>query len=76
MKKKRDTIELANGVEANILESLLKEEEIPHFIRSYGDPAYNGIFQLQKGWGAVEAPGEYRERVKEILKGLREGGEE
>ena len=72
MKRKEDIIELANGVEANLLSALLKEEEIPHYIRSYGDLAYNGIFQLQKGWGTVESPREYRSRILEILEGLRE----
>lgn len=72
MKRKGDIIELSNGVEANLLEALLKEEEIPHYIRSYGDPAYDGIFQLQKGWGTVESPREYLPRIREILNGLRE----
>ena len=68
---KDDTIYLENSVEANLLDALLMEENIPHYIRSYGDLAYDGIYQLQKGWGCVEAPEEYRERIRTVLEELR-----
>ena len=66
-----DTIYLENSIEANLLDALLKEENIPHFIRSYGDLAYDGIFQLQRGWGCVESPKEYRDKIRILLQELR-----
>lgn len=55
-----------NEIEAQILDDVLKEEGIPHRIRSFHDSAYNGIFQMQKGWGQLEAPESYKERVREL----------
>ena len=68
---KEDVIHLENNVEANLLETVLKEENIPHYIRSYSDLAYDGIYQFQLGWGCVEAPKEYRDRIRTLLEELR-----
>jgi hypothetical protein len=68
---KDEPIYLENSVEANLVETVLKQEDIPHFIRSYGDLAYDGLFQFQKGWGCVEAPEEYREKIRAVLAELR-----
>ena len=57
---------LSGEIEALTLEQRLLEEGIPYRIRSYHDLAYDGLFQLQKGWGHLEAPEEYRERIKRI----------
>lgn len=54
---------LKNEIEAQVMDELLKEQDIPHYLRSYHDFAYDGLFQLQKGWGHIEAPGEYRHRI-------------
>ena len=62
---------LENQVEAGLLESILKEREIPVSIRCYHDMAYDGLFQLQQGWGAVYAPIEYKDEIMEILHELR-----
>jgi hypothetical protein len=64
---------LDNEVEARVLDDILTEREIPHAIRSYHDLAYNGLFQMQKGWGHVEALVSRRDEVLEILEGLRRG---
>jgi hypothetical protein len=61
---------LNNEVEARLLESVLQEKGIPHVIRTYKDLAYDGIFQLQQGWGHVEAPPEYLAQVKQIYNDL------
>ncbi len=71
MKRKQESIDLENGVEANLLEAILAEENIPHYIRTWNDLAYDGIYQLQKGWGIVETPAEYRDKVRELLAELR-----
>ncbi len=61
---------LENEIEARLLESVLKERNIPHRIRSYHDSAYDGIFQAQKGWGVVLAPSEYEEEIQSIYADL------
>ncbi|NIW78672.1 MAG: hypothetical protein GWN16_04070 [Calditrichae bacterium] len=64
---------LENEFEAQVLEDVLKELGIPHYIRSYHDRAYNGIFQNQKGWGHIEAPPEYHDEILSILADLKQG---
>ena len=61
---------LKNEIEANIISPILKDENIPHVIRSYYDSAYDGIFQLQKGWGHIEAPEEHKSRILEIYRDI------
>lgn len=62
---------LENEIEALLLESVLRERGIPHFLRSYHDTAYDGLFQAQKGWGLLTAPEERLEEILEILQDLR-----
>jgi len=62
---------LENGFEAQLLDSILAERDIPHLMRSYHDTAYDGLYQVAKGWGHVSAPPSYREEVLEILAELR-----
>ncbi|MFZ5517177.1 MAG: hypothetical protein ACOY90_11095 [Candidatus Zhuqueibacterota bacterium] len=59
-----------NEVEARLLEAILKERNIPHVIKSYHDLAYDGLFQLQKGWGHLEAPESYRDEIETICDDL------
>jgi hypothetical protein len=67
-----DIATLNDDVEAMLLEADLKEEGIPHFMVSYWDAAYDGLFQMQHGWGAVRAPRTSRDRILGILSNLRE----
>jgi hypothetical protein len=62
---------LDNEIEAQLLESILKERGIPHLLRSYHDTAFDGLYQTQKGWGYIASPDEYSEEIKEILTDLR-----
>lgn len=62
---------LDNMVEAQILDSMLNEQEIPHMMKTYHDSAYNGLFQMSKGWGHVEAPEEHKKEILAILENLR-----
>ena len=64
---------LDNEIKARLLESVLRDREIPHHIRSYHDSAYDGLFQLQKGWGYVEAPEAYEVEIKQIFRDLEIG---
>lgn len=62
---------LENAIEAQLLGSVLAQYEIPHRLRSYHDTAYDGLFQLQKGWGEVDGPTEARQQILEALAELR-----
>ncbi len=62
---------LENIIEAQIVESILLEQNIPHRIRSFHDTAYDGLFQVQKGWGEIYAPPSYHEEIKIILHAVR-----
>ena len=62
---------LENEIEAQLLDSILTERDIPHRMRSFHDTAYDGLFQTQKGWGTVSAPQDCHEEVLEILSDLR-----
>jgi hypothetical protein len=57
--------------EALLLDSILTERATPHFMRSYYDTAFNGLYQTQKGWGHVSAPASYHEEIMEIISDLR-----
>jgi hypothetical protein len=62
---------LENDIEANLVDSILNEMEIPHVMQSYYDTAYDGLYQTQKGWGHVSAPVSYHEEIKEVVFDLR-----
>jgi hypothetical protein len=62
---------LENEFEAQLLDSVLTERDIPHRLISYHDTAYNGLYQTQLGWGYLAAPETYRNQIEEILADLR-----
>ena len=62
---------LENTFEAQLIESFLNEQNIPHRIRSFHDTAYDGLFQVQKGWGELFAPSELKEDILEIIEMVR-----
>lgn len=62
---------LENAIEAQLLSSVLTQYEIPHRLRSYHDTAYDGLFQLQKGWGEIYGPHEFQQQVLDALAELR-----
>ena len=64
---------LDNEMQAYRIKDILDSEKIPHMIRSYHDAAYDGLFQGQYGWGALEADEEYEERILELI--AEHGGE-
>jgi len=63
---------IENLIEAQVLESALNDQEIPHRIRSFHDTAYDGLFQFQKGWGEIYAPEEWKEEILEIIESNRQ----
>jgi hypothetical protein len=59
-------------VEAEHLGAELTNRNIPHVMRSYHDSALDGLFQLSRGWGRVEAPREHKDAILAILKDIRD----
>ena len=64
---------LESQIEAQLLDSILNERGIPHHIKSFHDTAYDGIYQVQKGWGQISAPASCSEEIAEILSDIRAG---
>jgi len=65
-------IELANDSEAQVVGGLLEEAGIPHYIRTYHDSAYDGLFQTELGWGYVETPSDHAAEVMRIVEDVRQ----
>lgn len=57
---------LNNEIEANLIDGLLTERNIPHLIRSYHDSAYDGLWQFNDGWGRLDAPEEFKDEILKI----------
>jgi hypothetical protein len=66
MQESKRILVLQDVIEAGLLDSLLTERGIPHVMVSYRDSAYDGIYQVSRGWGHVEAPEEYRDHIMAI----------
>jgi len=62
---------LEDTFEAQLVETALQDRAIPHRIRSFHDTAYDGLYQVQKGWGEVQAPESFREIVLETIDNIR-----
>lgn len=60
-----------NIIEAQLIDSILSEQNISHQIRSFHDTAYDGLFQFQMGWGALWAPLSNKQEILEILDDVR-----
>lgn len=63
---------IENHIEAQLLESILNEQDIEHSIQSYHDTAFDGLFQAQKGWGAIYASEQSKTDILEILDTIRQ----
>lgn len=62
---------LENIIEAQLIDSILNEQNIPHMVRSFYDTAYDGLFQFQMGWGELCAPLTYKQEIIDILNDVR-----
>ncbi len=71
MDKKIRIAILNNEFEAQLLEAALNEQQIDHHLECYHDLAYDGIFQLQRGWGTVYASNADRLTVIKIIEDIR-----
>lgn len=60
-------IQPANAAEADIIKKVLEENNISVQVDSFHDTAYDGLFQLQRGWGVIRVPKQDYERAQQIL---------
>jgi hypothetical protein len=58
---------LQNAVEAVRISEILNVNAIPHMIKSFHDSAYDGLWQTQWGWGALEADEADEPRILALL---------
>jgi len=70
MEKYKKIAVLENDIQAQLLDDVLTQQNIPHMMRSYHDSAYDGLFQHSKGWGHVEAPERHEDEILEIIDNL------
>jgi hypothetical protein len=71
MDDERTRLALENQVEASLLDLLLVQDGVPHFVRSFQDRAYGRLWQFQQGWGYVETPIRYASGVQALLDLIR-----
>jgi len=76
MREKQAQLPLTSAVEAMILEELLEQDGVPHFIRSFQDRAYGALWQFKEGWGFVEIPVQYASGVEALLSLMRRSRED
>ena len=62
---------LDNLIEAQLISSILDQRDIVHRLRSYHDTAYDGLFQVQKGWGELYASRENKQEILAVLEEMR-----
>jgi hypothetical protein len=67
MRESQAQLPLTSAVEAMILDELLDQDGVPHFIRSFQDRAYGALWQFKEGWGFVEIPLQYASGVQALL---------
>ena len=59
-----------NRFEADLVKDALEKEGIPCVIRSYEDTAYDGLYVMQKGWGAILVSAEDEGRARAVIQEL------
>jgi hypothetical protein len=62
---------LESEVQAELVDSVLEQRNIPHLMRSYHDSAYDGIFQTHAGWGQIEAPAAFRDEILAVIEDVK-----
>ena len=62
---------LENTIEAQLIGSILDQRQIAYRLQSFYDTAYNGLYQLQKGWGKLYAPDACRQEILQVIEAVR-----
>lgn len=65
-------IEINNRIEADLLSKIFENDNIPYYIKTIEETAHDGIYELQKGFGFIEAPEEYAKKIKVIVNEFRD----
>ena len=65
-------LDLNNEFEAERLEEILKEKNIPYGIIPVSDSVFGSIEILENGWGYLEAPSRFKNEILEIYAGITE----
>jgi hypothetical protein len=68
-------VDLSSEFEAEILSEVLEDKKIPFGIVSSADSAMGGIWELENGWGYVEAPAVYKDEILSIYKEITKEGQ-
>ncbi len=63
--------QVPDEISAGHLKSILSQRNIPHIIISFHDSAFDGLFQLFKGWGCVKAPIQYKNEILSVLNDIK-----
>ena len=72
MEKTEKIVVLDNQIQAKLIEEILTEKKIPFIICTYHDSAYDGLWQMQSGWGHIEASEEYKNEILEVYNSILE----
>ena len=62
---------LDNEVQAELMDGVLSDRNIPHIMQTYHDSALDGLFQAGKGWGVILAHASSREEILAALADVR-----
>jgi len=62
---------LDNEFEAELMEEVLMDKQIPYGIIVRDDSALGSITGLEDGWGYLEAPERYRDEILKIFDEIR-----
>ncbi len=65
-------VTLDTEVQAGLIDAVLSDRKIPHIMQTYHDSAYDGLFQLQKGWGVLLAPPEFRAEILAVIEDVKQ----
>jgi hypothetical protein len=63
---------LDNEFEAELMEEVLLDKQIPYGIIIREDSALGGIVDLEEGWGYLEAPARCREEIMKIYQEIQD----
>ena len=71
MKPYEKILALSSEYEATLMDEILNDKNIPHGIVSSSDTAMGGIWELENGWGYVEAPISYKKEIESIYREIQ-----
>jgi len=76
MKMTVKILTLKSETEAMLLSGLLDQANIPHYLKSFHDSAYDGMWQTQTSWGTLWADEVNRDAIMKIYNEMSPPGTE